>query len=280
MIATGPFGGGSVPTRQGLDTEMMRKSAPIASALVLGLGLAASSPRAAAQSLPQQNQEILNELKAIRQLLEKLAGPLGQPSPTPTAAAPVDDRVKLVNVTGRAIGKADAPLTMVEFTDLQCPFCRQFHVTTFEQIKKEYVDTGKLRYISRDFPLDTIHPYAIAAAQASRCAADQDKFWEMRHTILVNNAGLNADVFNTFAQDLKMNVTAFKSCEAAAPTTFQTDLQKDRTDAATVGVSGTPTFVIGRTNPNGLDGVRIVGAQPFAAFDAKLKELLSKPPSP
>jgi protein-disulfide isomerase len=228
-----------------------------------------------AQSLPQQNQEILNELKAIRQLLEKLAGPLGQP-----AAAPADDHVKLANVTGYVLGRPDAPLTMVEFTDLQCPFCRQFHVTAFEQIKKDYIDTGKLRYISRDFPLDTIHPQAIAAANASRCAADQNKFWEMRHTILVNSANLNGDAFNTFAGDLTLDVAAFKACAATAATKFQADLQKDRTDATSVGVSGTPTFVIGRTSANGLDGVRFVGAQPYAAFDAKLKELLAKPATP
>jgi protein-disulfide isomerase len=250
--------------------------------LVAALALAVGAP-AAAQSLPQQNQDILNELRQIRQLLEKLAGPLGQPTggAVPTAAAaPVDDHVKLATVTGYALGKPDAPLTMVEFTDLQCPFCRQFHVTAFEQIKKDYIDTGKLRYISRDFPLDSLHPYAQNAARASRCAGDQGKFWEMRHTILLNNAQLGADVFNTFAADLKLNVATFKACEASAATKFQAEMQKDLTDATSVGVSGTPTFVIGRTSANGLDGVRLVGAQPYAVFDAKLQELLAKPATP
>jgi protein-disulfide isomerase len=152
-------------------------------------------------------------------------------------------------------------------------------VTAYEQIKKDYIDTGKLRYISRDFPLDTIHPHAIGAARASRCAADQNKFWDMRHTILINNAQLNPEAFNTFAQDLKLNVATFKSCMADTAK-YQADIQKDLNDASGVGVSGTPTFVIGRTIANGLDGVRLVGAQPFAAFDAKLKELLAKPPTP
>ena len=174
--------------------------------------LIASSPDVSAQSLLQQDDQILSELKAIRQLLEKLAGPLGQQpaGPIPTAAAPADDHVTLANVTGYALGKPDAPLTMVEFTDVQCPFCRQFHVTAYEQIKKDYVDTGKLRYLSRDLPLDSIHPFALGAARAARCAAGQGKFWEMRHTILVNNAALTNDVFDTFAQDLKLNVATFK----------------------------------------------------------------------
>ena len=249
--------------------------------LILGavvVALAAGTSTASAQSLQQQNDQILQELRAIRQLLEKLAGPVnGQPgAPVPTAAAaPVNDNVKLANVTGYVLGKADAPLTMVEFTDLQCPFCRQFHTQAFEQIKKEYIDTGKLRYISRDFPLDSIHPYALAAARAARCAADQGKFWDMRHAILVNNATLNNDVFATFAGDLKMNVNTFKTCTADA-SKFQADIQKDLSEGNAVGIQGTPSFVIGKTSANGLDGVRFVGAQPYAQFDAKLKELLAR----
>jgi protein-disulfide isomerase len=241
--------------------------------LCLATGLAA---QAAAQSLQQQNDQILNELRAIRQLLEKLAGPLGQPVPTAAAPAPTTDKVKLASVTGYVLGKPDAPLTMVEFTDLQCPFCRQFHVTAFEQIKKEYIDTGRLRYVSRDFPLDSIHPMAISAARAARCAGEQGKFWEMRHAILVNNATLNADSFATFAGDLKLNASSFKACSSDT-SKWQVELQKDLNEGQSVGVSGTPSFVIGRTSANGLDGIRLVGAQPFAAFDARLKELLTQP---
>src|SRR4051812_42660355 len=107
-------------------------------ALIVGITVAFAGRASAQQSLQQQNEQILQELKAIRQLMEKLAGPLnGQPGgQVPTAAAPVNENVKLANVTGYVMGKADAPLTMVEFTDLQCPFCRQFHTQAFEQIKK------------------------------------------------------------------------------------------------------------------------------------------------
>jgi protein-disulfide isomerase len=249
----------------------MKRGIALSLALVAGLGAPLG-----AQSLQQQNDQILNELRAIRQLLEKLAGPLGQPVPTAAAPAPIDDKVKLAGVTGYVLGKPDAPLTMIEFTDLQCPFCRQFHVMAFEQIKKEYIDTGKLRYISRDFPLDSIHPMALAAARAARCAGEQGKFWEMRHAILVNNAMLNAESFATFAGDLKLNASSFKTC-AADGSKWQVELQKDLNEGQSVGVSGTPSFVIGRTSATGLDGVRLVGAQPFGAFDARLKELLSQP---
>jgi protein-disulfide isomerase len=235
-------------------------------------------PVGAQEPADQQNRQILDELRQIRQLLERL---VNQQPPAPRAAGvAVDEKVKLARVTGYALGNADAPLTMVEFTDLQCPFCRLFHVTTFEELKKDYIDTGKLRYISRDFPLSAMHPQAIGAARASRCAADQDKFWEMRHTILVNNEHLSNDVFVTFAQDLKLNVATFSTCMADA-TKLKTDTQQDVADATSAGVSGTPTFVIGRTSASGLDGIRLVGAQPYAVFDAKLKDLLAaKPPAP
>ncbi len=246
-------------------------------ALLFGLLLAAAGAApAAAQSLQQQNDQILNELKAIRQLLEKLAGPLGQPGAQQAGVPSADAEVKLAGpITGYILGKPDAPLTMVEFTDLQCPFCRQFRTGAFEQLKKDYIDTGTLRYISRDFPLDQLHPLAATAARAARCAGEQGRFWEMRHAILLNNSQLKDAMFTTLASELKLDAAVFASCLAAAGR-FDADLRKDQADAASVGISGTPSFVVGRTTASDLEGVLIVGAQPFAAFDARLKNLLSK----
>lgn len=238
-------------------------------------------PVGAQQSLQQQNEQILNELKAIRQLLERLAGPIGPggaPAPMPSGVptAPVNDKVSLSSVTGFMIGKADAPLTMIEYTDLQCPFCRQYHITAYEQIKKEWIDTGKLRYVVRDLPIESIHPQAMPAARATRCAAEQGRLWEMRHSILLNNARLTNESFATFAQDLKLNTGAFNKCYADAGK-FQAEISKDMAEAASVGISATPSFVIGRTTSGQMDGIRFIGAQAYAAFDAKLKELAAKP---
>lgn len=249
-------------------------------ALAAVIAILVVAPASAQQSLQQQNEQILNELKAIRQLLERLAGPIGPggvalPAPAlPTA--PVNDNVTLPSVTGFMIGKPDAPLTMIEYADLQCPFCRQYHITSYEQIKKEWIDTGKLRYVVRDLPIESIHPQAMPAARATRCAAEQGKLWEMRHSILVNNARLTGESFATFAKDLKLNVAAFDKCYADAGK-FKTEISKDMSEAAAVGISATPSFVIGRTTGGPMDGVRVIGAQPYAAFDAKLKELAAKP---
>jgi protein-disulfide isomerase len=230
----------------------LSKNIAVVGALVLAL-----TTSLAVRSLQQQNQRILSDLS---ELIEK------------TTAG--HDRVKLTNLIGDFLGDANAPLTMVEYTDLQCPFCRQFHLTTFEQIKRHYIDTGRLRYITQDFPLGSIHPLAIAAARAARCAGDGGKSWEMRHSILANNASLRPDIFVTFARDLKLNVGEFKSCMADT-VRLDKGWRKDKADGASVGVSGTPSFVIGRSSVNGLDGIRIVGVKPYSVFDATFNELLA-----
>ena len=158
-------------------------TAALAFAMTGGLG---------AQGISQQQaDEILKELRAIRQLLQRM---VQQPPPAAAqpAAPPADEKVTLANVGGFMLGRPDAPLTLVEFTDLQCPFCSRFSSTTFDQIKKTYIDTGKVRFISKDFPLD-MHPEAMRAARACRCAADQKKFWEMRSVLLRNASKLSPD---------------------------------------------------------------------------------------
>jgi protein-disulfide isomerase len=234
-----------------------------------------ASPQPAPAQFPQ-DQQVLDELKKIRQLLQLIEQMIAQQNAPARAPGPTEDKTQLgsVTVTGTALGKSDAPLTMVEYTDLQCPFCRQFHVNVFDQIRKDYIDTGKLRYISRDYPLDMLHPLAQSAARAARCGANQGRFWEMRHGILVNNAHLTADTFTTLAQDLHLDVLAFTAC-LTDQTRFQTEIQKDVADGSAVGVTGTPSFVVGRSSAAGVtDGVRIVGAQPYGVFDTRFKELL------
>src|SRR3954471_14323538 len=170
---------------------------PMAQAPQSAAPQSAAPQSAAPQSatIQQQNEEMLKELRAIRMLLEKLTTPQGPQQPTTG---------RVTNLSGYALGRADAPLTMVEFTDLQCPFCRQFVLTSFDEIKKNWIDTGKLRYISRDFPLD-FHAQAVPAARAARCAGEQGKFWEMRITLLRNANLLTSDYIARTASDLKLD---------------------------------------------------------------------------
>ena len=219
-----------------------------------------------AQSVPDTSQAILEELRQIHQLLERLT------TPRPAAPPPLENqRVTLSISPGRMIGSVDAPLTMVEFMDLQCPFCRQFHATTFEQLKAAYIDTHKLRYFARDFPIVELHPLSASAARAARCAGEQGKFWEMRDAILAEEA-LTKDWILKLGSTLKLDAR-FGGCLGDS-SRFQTEIGDDMRDGARVGVTGTPSFVIGKSNGETLDGVLVLGAQPYEEFDAKLKALL------
>ena len=213
----------------------------------------------------QQADEILNELRQIRQLLEKQGkAPAQQPQPEQIT------RVKLKLDGFAMLGSKDAPLTMVEFTDYQCPFCQRFHVTTFAELKKNYIDTGKVRFYSRDMPLD-FHSNALRAAQAARCAADQGQFWTLRDVMGANPDRLDMDHILGFATDLKMDSNKLRACVETGK--YKESVQTDVMEAMKIGATGTPTFVIGKSTADGVDGELLVGAMPYPNFDAKLKEL-------
>ena len=215
----------------------------------------------------EQGDAIINELRQIRQTLEK------QQKPAPPQAAPAaPERVKLKIGTEFALGKSDAPLVMVEYTDYQCPFCNRFTTATFPDLKKQYIDTGKMRFISRDYPLD-FHPHSMKAAQATRCAADQDKFWQMKDALMTNYARMSPELITSLARDASLDMGAFQACVDGG--NHLAEIKEGIAAAQTVGINGTPSFVLGRMNGDYLEGYRIVGAQPFASFEAVAKELLS-----
>jgi len=177
-----------------------------------------------------------------------------------------------------SLGRPDAPVTLVEFGDYQCPFCKQFHTTAYSDLKKNYIDTGKVRFVSRDLPLE-FHPFALRAAEAARCAGDQGKYWEMRDALYASAPSPNDDAIKSAVEALSLNIAAFQSCLASEK--FKTDVQKDANEAAALQISGTPTFVLAKSAKDKLDGVRIVGAQPFATFQSAIEDLLKLPaPAP
>jgi len=159
---------------------------------------------------------------------------------------------------------------MVEFTDFQCPFCQRFHVATFSELKKNYIDTGKLRFVSRDLPLD-FHPNAMQAANAGRCAGEQGQFWAIRDRMNSNPDKLDMNSLLSYAQELKLNVNAFRSCVESQK--YKNAIQADMQTAQQIGANGTPSFVLGKTTADGVDGELIIGAMPYDVFDQKLKEL-------
>jgi protein-disulfide isomerase len=212
-----------------------------------------------------QANEIISELRAIHQLLERSAPAAAQ------VADPVDEHVSMTIGDSPVLGSADAPFTLVEFSDYQCPFCRSFHTTVFKEIKKNFVDTGKLRFISRDLPLP-MHDHATQAANAARCAGDENQFWKMRHLLIVNSQKLQHDDLLAYAHDLHLDMAAFTRC--LDQNKYDAAVQRDASDAAQIGISGTPSFVLGMTVRDGpFVGTKIVGAQPYTVFDEKIRAL-------
>jgi protein-disulfide isomerase len=221
----------------------------------------------------EQADAIVGELKQILQLLEKQQVQLAKAMALQPAGAPApQDRVQMSVSNGwYAVGRADAPVTLVEFADFQCPYCKKFHTDAYAELKKSYIDTGKVRFVSRDLPLE-FHPFALKAAEAARCASDQDKFWELRDALYVNPAPPSADIIKKAVENLSLDAKAFQSCLDSDK--YKADVQKDASEAAALQISGTPTFVLAKSSKDKLDGVRIVGAQPFGSFQSAIDALL------
>jgi protein-disulfide isomerase len=225
----------------------------------------------------EQADAIVSELKQIRQLLEKQQVQLAQAmAPRPAAAPAPPEKIQMSVGNGWYVtGSADAPVTLVEFGDIQCPYCKKFHTQAFADLKKSYIDTGKVRFVSRDLPLE-FHPFAMKAAEAARCAGDQGKYWELRDALYTNGAPPSDDVISKAVETLALDAKGFQSCLDSHK--YKADVQKDASDAATLQISGTPTFVVAKSSKDKLDGLRLVGAQPFPAFQSVIDGLLKSPP--
>jgi len=156
------------------------------------------------------------------------------------------------------IGNKDAKVTIYEFSDYECPFCARFYSTTYQQLKEEYIDTGKVKLVFKDFPLD-FHQFAKSAAAAANCVDSQlgnEKYYEMHNMIFENNDKLSVANLEKWAVELGVDKVEFNNCVKDSKVLAEIDA--DLAEGSKVGVSGTPSFVIGSEV--------IVGAQPIEAF--------------
>ena len=213
----------------------------------------------------EQADQILDELRQIRQLLEK------QGSGGAQAKAPEPIKAKLSLASAPMLGSKDAPITMVEFTDYQCPFCQRSHMQTFNELKKEFIDTGKVRFFSKDLPLDSMHPNAQRAAQAARCANEQGQFWKLRDIMGAHPDALDLSSLVADAASLHMNTDAFKGCVESGK--YKEVVQSDYLEAMRIGADGTPAFIIGKSTSEGVDGELMVGALPLQMFEKRFADL-------
>ncbi len=170
-------------------------------------------------------------------------------------------------------GDRTAKLTLVEVTDYQCPFCSRHVRDTYPQLDAEYIQTGKIKYVVLDLPLESIHKSAFKAAEAVRCAGDQGKYWEMHDRLFSSQQTLGN--WSSHAEAVGIDVGPFQICLNAG--THAAEVRKDMAQAQAAGVTGTPGFFLAETDPTGttVKTLRFLrGAQPLAAFKVHLEELL------
>lgn len=167
------------------------------------------------------------------------------------------------------LGQANAPVTVVEFSDYQCPFCRRFHEQTWQRLRSEFVDGGVVRYIFHDFPLKA-HPQSRVAARAARCAGKQGRYWEMRDQLFAAQERLSLAPWSELAREVGLKVATFERCLADPQLTEAID--GALAEAREVGVAKTPTFLVGSTLEDGsVKGSLLQGAQSYEALATAIR---------
>ena len=175
------------------------------------------------------------------------------------------------------IGNPNAPITIIEFSDFQCPFCAKFHIQTLPLIMNEYINKGQVKLVFRDFPIQSIHPNALPASVAAECANEQGKFKEMHDKLFEkqnewsNQTTDNVIItFNQYAFEMGLEEKRFEDCLKNGK--YIEEIQKDLDDGRTYGISGTPGFFVGNDQ---IGFIELKGAQPFENFkkviDSQLK---------
>ena len=229
--------------------------------LIITIGVAAFLAGSYTSTLNsnQISEEVLD--KALAKLELKI---LQNQLPTKQPAAPV----KISGDNDPIIGNANAPITIIEFSDFQCPFCARFHTQTLPLLLEEYIEQGKVKLVFRDFPIQSIHPNALPASIAAECANEQDKFREMHDMLFEKQNEWNkletADtlsLFSQYASNMQLEQNLFDSCLISGK--YIEEIKNDLNDGREYGVSGTPGFFVGNDQ---VGYVELKGAQPFDSF--------------
>lgn len=219
-----------------------------------------------------QQDAILKELREIKALLAQR--PVAT-APQPTAVA---DVALNIDGDGPFKGSPNAGVTLIEFSDYQCPFCANYFRDALQKIDAEYGKTGKVKYLFRNFPLEAIHPQAFKAAEAASCAGDQNKYWEMHDRLFQNQQALGAADLPRHAEALGLDLQRFSECLEGGK--HSAKIRKDMAEGQKAGVTGTPTFFLGFTEPGSsrVKAVRrVTGAQPYESFKEAIDSVLSRP---
>lgn len=233
------------------------------SPMFVGLMLAACNPLADHRELVRMRLRVDSLAKIVTALNASSGGRGNAPQPAETLT---------VSTKGVAmLGDSTAPVTIVEFTDFQCPFCGRHATTTLPALRNGDIKTGKVRYIVRDLPISEIHPWAQKAAVAARCARaqSQEAYWRYHDALFSNQRALADSLFALLASRAQLDTASFIRCSNSHQ--YDQEVEKDRAEAMSLGLNSTPSFVIGPTTKDGsVTGQVIVGAQPLAQFETAI----------
>ena len=170
------------------------------------------------------------------------------------------------------LGDPSAPLTIVEFSDFECSYCRSFHKQVMPQLKRDYIDTGKIRFVHKDLPLP-FHPHALPAAAAARCAGEQNRYWDLYSALFDQQNCLSCKGVLAIAGEEQLDTAALQTCMERKATVAI--INANRSEASLHNISATPTFVIGPSQSDGsLDGEVVEGAMPWATFKSTVDKAL------
>ena len=222
------------------------------------------------QALRQGQEQIQKDLDEIKKLLQKPAP--SRTAPNKPAFAPTD--IQLGDVAYR--GAYDAPVTLIEFSDYQCPYCKRHANAVMPPLIESYVDTGKVRFVMREYPIERLHARAVPTSEAALCAGDQDQYWGMHDALFTDQKANTDEDFQQQAASLGLDVSAFSECMNSDK--FMEQIKADMAEGQKLGISGTPSFVLGLTDPEDPSKVHLTkfirGAQSLQAFSAAIDELI------
>ena len=172
------------------------------------------------------------------------------------------------------LGNPSAPLTIVEFSDFECSYCRHFHKQVMPLLKRDYIDTGLVRFVHKDLPLP-FHPHALPAAAAARCAGEQNRYWELYSSLFDQQNCLGCKGVLAIAAEAEINISRLQACMKKESTLAL--INANRSEASLHNISATPTFIIGPTRSDGsLDGQILEGALPWVTFQSTIDTALRK----
>lgn len=221
-------------------------------------------------TLGAQQRQIIDQLNDLKRLLTaNTAGRLAPQPPTPPTPP-----TRLATPDQSFRGDSVATVAIIEYADFECPYCGQYEHDIYPQISKDYIKTGKVKYFYRDLPLP-MHPHAIIAARAARCAGEQGKFWEMHDSLFAKQNLLRDIDMPSRAQDLGLDPAKFSECLSSDR--YTDEIKKDAEEAQKMGIGGTPTFFIGKIDPSGevTNLKMIIGARPYDTFKSVIDDALT-----